>query len=409
MRQLAFFVLNREDLAGLPLHGFMKYLRSGLVVSLVLALLAGAGYFFFYKRQQASSPVAKPAKVVSVLELTPGEILTVTSQTLHQTVTLSGTLKAAKAAAVKVRVAGEIQGLAVREGDPVKAGQIVANIDPTEVKARLRQAKDQADTAKSQVDIAQRQFDNNQSLVQQGFISKTALENAAASLNGAKASYQAALAAVDISKRTLDDTVLRAPISGLVSTRSVQNGERAGLDARVIDIVDLSTMELEAVVPPQDASALRIGQNAQLRLDGTQPIVLTAKVVRINPTAQAGSRGVVVYLSVPSHPALKNGLFAQGEVQVGSMESLAIPLASVRTDKPAPYVQKLVGSQIIHQAVTLGLRGQVGASLWVAVQGLAAGDQILVGSLGQLREGTNVRLTSAAVLPASASSAVVGN
>lgn len=390
----------------------MKFHRSAILVLLILALVAGAGIYLFKKRSQASSAVTTPAKAVPVLELTPNEILTVKPQSLQQTVALSGTLKAVKTAAVKVRVAGEIQGLVLREGDPVKAGQIVASIEPTEVKARLRQAKDQADTAKSQVDIAQRQFDNNQSLVQQGFISKTALDNAAASLSGAKASYQAALAAVDITKRTLDDTVLRAPITGIVGMRSIQNGERAGVDARVIDIVDLSKMELEAVVPPQDATALRVGQSAQLHLDGAQAVNLTAKVVRINPTAQTGSRGVVVYLSVPAHPALKNGLFAQGEVLVGSVDSLAIPVGSVRTDKPAPYVQKLVGSQIVHQPVSLGLRGQIGDAFMVAVQGVQAGDQILVGSLGQLREGTPVRLTAGVAAPvsaASAPSAVSGN
>jgi RND family efflux transporter MFP subunit len=393
----------------------MKFHRTGILIVLVLALAAVAGTVFFIKRQQAtaSHPTSQtsgtPPKAITVLELTPREILTVQSHTLLQTVPISGTVKAVKTAAVKVRVAGEIQGLVLREGDAVKAGQIVATIDSTEVKARLRQAKDQADTAKAQVDIAQRQFDNNQALVQQGFISKTALDNAAANLNGAQASYQAALAAVDIVRRTLEDTVLRAPISGWVGARFLQNGERAGVDARVVDIVDLSKMELEAVVPPQDASALRVGQSAQLRLDGPQPVILAAQVARINPTAQAGSRGVVVYLNVPAHPALKNGLFAQGDVRIGSVETLAIPLDAVRADKPAPYVQKIVGAKVVHQRVTAGLRGQVGNAMAVAVQGLAEGDQILVGSLGQLREGTPVQLTTGAFVPSGASSAALGN
>ena len=87
-------------------------------------------------------------------------------------------------------MAGELQGLTLREGDTVKAGQEVARIDPTEARARLRQAQQQADAAKSQVDINQRQYNNNRALVDQGFISATALVTSQASLEAAKASYQ---------------------------------------------------------------------------------------------------------------------------------------------------------------------------------------------------------------------------
>lgn len=380
----------------------MKPLRPSITIGLVLALLAAGGFLVMKGRQtapaQAAASEAPAAKAAPILELASNEVLTVVERTLQQTVPVSGTLKAVKTAAVKIRVAGEVQGLMVREGDFVKAGQIIARIEPTEVKARLRQAKEQTDTAKSQVDIAQRQFDNNQSLVQQGFISKTALENAVASLNGAKGSYQASLAAVEIAQRALEDTVLRAPISGFVATRGVQNGERAPVEAKVIDIVDLSSMELEAVLPPQDALALRVGQVAQLRLDGaSQTTLLAAKVVRINPSAQSGSRGVVVYLSVPAHPLLKNGLFAQGEVQIGQVQALALPLDGLRTDKPSPYVQVIDGAKIRHQNVAPGLRGQVGSTTMVAVQGLSTGDRVVAGSVGPLREGTAVKLLAASV------------
>ena len=373
--------------------------RKRFLLLIVVAVLGAGGYALMKNRRanMAASAVATESKAVPVLELAPSEVITVLENTLVHTMPITGTLKAVRTAALKVRVAGEVQGLVVREGDTVKAGQVIARIDPTEVKARLRQAKDQADTAKSQVDIAQRQLDNNQSLVQQGFISKTALDNASASLAGAKASHQAALAAVDIAQRTLDDTVLRAPISGFVAARGVQNGERTGVEARVIEIVDLSSMELEAVVPPQDAGALRVGQTALLKMEGTssvEPLTLTAKVARVNPSAQAGSRAVVVYLSLPAHASLKNGMFAQGEVQVGSTRALALPVSSVRTDKPAPYVQVIQDSVVRHQSVSLGARGQVEGMPMVAVHGLAAGDRVLTGSVGTLREGTALKLTT---------------
>ena len=100
----------------------------------------------------------------------------------------------------------------MREGDAVKAGQVVARIDSTEYAApACKQAQEQADSAKAQIDIAQRQWDNNKALVDQGFISKTALDTSLNNLNAAQANHKAALAAVEMARKTLDDTVLRAP------------------------------------------------------------------------------------------------------------------------------------------------------------------------------------------------------
>jgi RND family efflux transporter MFP subunit len=140
-------------------------------------------------------------------------------------IAVSGALKATQSAVVKARVAGELQVLNVREGDRVQAGQVIARIEPSEYQARVRQAQQQADSAKAQMDIAQRQFDNNQALVNQGFISQTALLNSQASLNGAKATHAAALAALDLTDKLLADATLRSPLTGVVAQRLAQPGE----------------------------------------------------------------------------------------------------------------------------------------------------------------------------------------
>jgi hypothetical protein len=126
-----------------------------------------------------------------------------------------------------------LQELSVREGDPVQAGQVVARIDPSEFQARVRQAQQQADAAKAQVDIAQRQFDNNQALVNQGFISQTALLASQASLNGARATHMAALAALGLWPTSLwADATLRSPSVGpVVAQRLAQPGERVAIEA----------------------------------------------------------------------------------------------------------------------------------------------------------------------------------
>lgn len=379
-------------------------LRSKIVWTLLLVvMLAGAAYWQMRKTAAPSTAASAPmasantAPVLSeqVVELQSSDLLTLRQQTMVFTLPVSGNLKALNTVTVKARTAGELLSLAGREGDTVKASQVLAKIDPAEYQRKLRQAEQQADAAKTQIDIAQRQYDNNKALVDQGFISKTALEASEATLAGAKATYNAALAGADVARKTLDDTVLLSPISGQISARLAQPGERVGIDQKLLDIVDLSSLELEATLSPADSMDVRVGQAATLTLEGRdQPV--NAQVQRINPNVQSGSRSVLVYLKLQSTQGLRQGLYGQGQLELGRQQVLAVPLEYVRTDKPEPYVQVLNGSRLSHQAVTLGKRGRIGSNegAWVEIKGIEAGAQVLSSRVGAMREGLNVRVVS---------------
>jgi RND family efflux transporter MFP subunit len=366
---------------------------------IVLGVAFGALRALSARRAQQDAVAQSAAKKLeAVVELAASDVVKAREVTLAQGLPISGSLRAVNSAAVKARVAGELQGLQVREGDPVKAGQVIAKVDPTESLARVKQAQEQADAAKAQIDIARRQWDNNKKLVDQGFISKTALDTSWNNFTAAESTYKAALAAVDMAKKALDDTVLRAPITGIVSARVAQPGERVGVDAKVVEIVDLSRLELEATLTAADSVCVRVGQGAQLQVEGrAQPVA--AKVVRINPTAQAGSRSVLAYLEVADVTGLRQGLFAQGTLGTGQVTALAVPVSSVRTDKPAPYVQVVENGQVAHKAVETGVRGDAEGETMVAVKGVAPGALVIKGALGPLRAGTQVKFTS---LPAGA-------
>ncbi len=380
------------------------------VIALVLLLLlatAVLGALSARKNQQQALAAASAAKAQTVAELAATDVVQAKTLDLSQGLPVSGSLKAVNSAFLKTRVAGELQGLTVREGDSVKAGQVLARIDAGEYQSRVRQAQEQADSAKAQIDIVQRQYDNNQALVDQGFISKTALDTSLANLNAAKANHKAALAAAEVAKKSLDDTVLRAPLSGLVAQRLVQPGERVGVDVRVLEIVDLSRLELETSLSAVDALAVRPGQNARLQIEGSTQTV-TATVARINPSAQGGSRSVLAYLSIDNTPAagstgqalgLRQGLFAQGTLGTTHISALAVPLSAVRTDKPAPYVQVVENNQVAHKPVEMGVRGSsatgTGDTAMVAVKGLAENAVVIAGAVGALREGTAVKFTQA--------------
>lgn len=375
-----------------------RWLKTALVLLTLIAVVAlgWRGYAARQATRQAqSAPVKDPVIELSAIDLATAHVVELTSG-----LPISGALKAVNSAIVKARVPGELQGLTVREGDRVEAGQVIARVESTEYADRVRQAQQQADAAKAQVEIAQRQVDNNAALVRQGFISKTAADNSLASLNTAQANHRAAQAGIDVLRKSLADTVLRAPISGQVSQRLAQPGERVAPEARIVEIVDLSRLELEASISPADSVAVRVGQQALLRIEGVaQPVAAT--VARINPSAQAGSRSVLIYLTVAAQPGLRQGLFAQGQLATETQRALAVPLNAVRTDKPLPYVQVVEGDRIAHRTVQTGVRGQVDGELWVAVQGVADGVRVLRGAAGVVREGTQVKL-AAPVAPASA-------
>lgn len=372
--------------------------RALMLLAVLAAVLLG---WRGYQARQAKAPTPAAAAREPVIELAPSDLAQARQVALGTGVPITGTLKAVHSALVKARVPGELQGLTVREGDAVKAGQVIARVEPTEYSERLRQAQQQADAARAQVDIAQRQYDNNAALVNQGFISRTALDNSLASLDSARANHRAAQAGVEVVRKSLADTVLRAPIGGQIAQRLAQPGERVAPDARIVEIVDPAQLELEAALSPADSVAVRVGQSARLDIEGVAEPV-SARVARINPSAQPGSRSVLVYLSVTPQPGLRQGLFAQGQLATGEQQALAVPLNAVRTDKPAPYVQVVAGERIAHRPVDLGARGSVDGEPWVAVRGIDDGATVLRGSAGVLREGTATRPAAA---PAAAASA----
>jgi RND family efflux transporter MFP subunit len=277
----------------------------------------------------------------------------------------------------------------------VQAGQVIASIDPSEYQARVRQTQQQADSAKAQVDIAQRQFDNNQALVNQGFISQTALLNSQANLNGAKATHAAALASLDLANKSLADATLRSPLTGVVAQRLAQPGERVAIEARLVEVINLSQLELEAALTAEDASRVRVGMAAQLKVEGVAEPV-PAKVLRINPSAQVGSRSIVVYLGIKGREGLRQGQFAQGSLGTESLQVLAVPVDSVRTDKPQPYVQVVQDGKLVHITVRTGERSEGEQQNMVAVTGVAEGAQVLSGSVGAVREGVLVKFTAPA-------------
>ena len=385
-----------------------RWMKWAIPVVAVLVLGGFVARSMKMKKQDEAAAVG--ARAAPVLELAAADVIVLRPLELTRTLAVSGGLKAVNTAVVKAKVAAEIKSLTVREGDSVKAGQVIGQLDTAEYNLRLRQAEQTAASARAQLDIAKRALENNRALVAQGFISATGLETSVSNEAAAQASWQAAAAAADLARKSRADSVLVAPISGVVSQRMAQPGERVGVDVRIIEVVDLSRIELEAAVAPEDVGSVQVGNVARLSVDGlAEPAQAT--VVRINPSTQSGTRAVLVYLALQPQPGLRQGLFARGSIEMQRKTALAVPVAAVRIDQAQPYVLAVQNGKVALRSVGLGLRGEArldgrAESMVELTSGAQAGDTVLRATAGAVRDGTVVKLPgTAAPVAASATSA----
>lgn len=371
--------------------------RTLAIAAVALAAVAGLAYWLMKSKSAAPAAPSVPAataRPVSALEFLPQEIVNVEPAELRQVLQLSGSLRAVDLATVKAKVAGDVREILVREGEPVKAGQVVARMDAAEYDARVAQARGNLNNARAQLAIAAQARDNNQALVDKGFISRNAFDNSANQYEAARASVDAAQGALDLVSKSLNDTVLRAPISGLVSVRYAQPGEKLPIDSKLLDIVNLQKLELEAAVPASDIGQVAIGQPVELHLEG-QSGRFAGKVVRINPATQSGSRSVPVYVQIDNpQNQLRVGMFAEAQLVLASRTGvLTLPPGAARSDGGNSYVFVIDGGKIGRRAVTLGASGMAAGERRVeVVSGLAAGTQVIRNDMGNLQSGTPARI-----------------
>ena len=391
----------------------MSRARRAALLLTVLALGLAAGWWAGRRDDggQAGAPDA-PAQAEappSVLEFAASDLLTLEAGPVARTIPLTGTLKASNQTLVRAKVSGELVEVAVREGTSVRAGQRIARIDPTEFEARVREREAQRRSAEAQVEQSRRTRDNNRALLDKGFISQNAFDNAESGYQVTVANRDAATAQLAQARKALADTAVLAPMTGMVAERFAQVGEKVSPDSRILSIVDLSRMEIEAPVPASEIGNVRIGQPVTLRIEGIDA-PQTGEVVRINPATAAGTRSVPVYIGLDNRdPRIRAGLFAQGALAVERREGvIAVPAAAVRDAGGRSFVYRVAEGVVEERTVKPGLRDPAARAangstgVIEVLEGLAAGDTIVGVNLGPLRPGSRVKLSTAPAAPGSA-------
>lgn len=371
--------------------------RKFWIALIVLLLAAGVGASVLKKRNRQPAAVTAAA-APAALEFLPTDITQVQPRDLRQTLALSGSLRAVNQASVKAKVAGEVREVLVREGESVQPGQVLIKMDASEYQARLDQTRGALLASRSQLDIATKTRDNNKALLEKGFISKNAFDNAESQYSIARANVDSAKGALDVAQKALTDTVIRAPISGLVSSRTIEPGEKVSPDNRLLDVVDLHQMQMEAAVPTSEIMHIALGQEVLVRVEGmNEP--LSGKVARINPSTQAGSRSIMAYIQIDNPQGmLRVGMFGEAQLTLAKKTGvLTVPQSAVQNDAGNPYVYAIENGLLVRKSVALGLQGNDGEGGAVeVVKGLDSGAQIVKNNLGSLRTGSAVRFARTA-------------
>jgi len=363
--------------------------RSMKIVLLAVVIVLAAGGFAVVRGKRAEQ---KPAAAVAVAEFLQNDLYIVEPGALERSLPITGSLMPFNEATVKAKVAGELVAVPVREGESVKQGQMLAKIDLTEVQARVAGREADMQAARAQLTWAEKNRSQQKALLEKAFISQSAFDNIQSNHDVAVAKLHAAEADLVVARKALGDAVLVAPFAGIVSQRHAQPGERVALDAKVVSIVDLSRLQLEASVPPAAIGQVKVGQSMSFRVEGFGERDFAGRIERINPAATAGSRSISIYAVIDNREGLlRGGMFAQGALTLGRVENtLAVPATAVREEIGQTYVYAIENGLIKRKNVKVGPADSAGRVQ--VLEGLSAGDRIVRANLGSLREGVTARL-----------------
>ncbi len=373
-------------------------LLTPMRVVVALALFGVAVVLWRVAAGDAPAPAAPDGAVgarAATLDLAARDVVIAGQRALSRRLPLSGTLHPLVQSQVVARVSGEVLELTRREGEAVAAGEVLARIDTRAQEALVASRRAELARARAQLGIAALELEQTARLRAKNVIAQHVLDTARATHDAATAEVELATAQLRLATIGLEDAVVRAPIAGVVARRFVEPGEKVAIDTPLLALVDLSRLELRAAAPAAELPVIAVGQGARVRVDGFGERVFEARVERINPVTEQGSRQVMLYLALGNADgALRGGMFAEGELVIErSAPVVAVPAAALHHEAGEDFAWVVEAGALVRRRLELGAaRGDDGA---VEVRaGLQAGAVLLAVPLEALQEGTPVRLAA---------------
>ena len=351
-------------------------------------------------RPPAGAPVAGPGGQAGAagarggaqtLTLAPTDVSIARPTTMVEGVPITGNLRPIETVSVRARLEGDLEGIYVREGDHVSAGQLLARFESVEQVSTLQSAN--ADKTAAEGDLATAEWNLRQSedLFKAGAIAEGELRVARNAVTTAKAKLAAANARVRSSSTSTRDTRVLAPTGGTIEKRLVENGEHVSRGAEMFTLVRNNVLELAAAVPENAANNVRPGQAVEFLANGQ---TLQGRVARVSPTVDPMSRSVTVYAQVPNPTGnIKGGTFATGTVMTRTIaNAITIPTSAIKqasTGKPLVY--RIEAGALDTASVQVGVTNDR-TGVAEIVSGLSLGDSVVSGNVGVLGKGMKVQI-----------------
>lgn len=308
--------------------------------------------------------------------------------------TLSGALMPEREASVRAQVGGSVLQTYADQGQRVRAGQPLAQIDASGLQDSFLSARSAVTSARNNADVASRELVRAEKLLAAGAIAERDIEQSRRASIAATAQLADARSRLANAQKLLGNTRITAPISGVVSERQVSAGDVVQPGAAMFTVVDPSSMRLEASIPAEQLAQVRIGVPATFTVNGYPGRTLVGKVTRINPTADPATRQVRIIASIPNTSGtLVGGLFATGRLASESKSGLIAPVSAIDQRSSIPAVMRIRQGKVERVPVQLGLRDE-GAERIQITSGVQAGDTLLLGAAQGISSGTPIKVSA---------------
>jgi len=290
---------------------------------------------------------------------------------------ITGSIQPERKADVRAEVPAIVLRVLKENGEPVRRGDILVQLDDTALRDALASA-DAATRAVTQAfDQAQRQHERMKTLRTSGMVSQQAVEDAEVRRNNLLSDLEAAKARVVQARQQLQRTEVRAPFEGIVSERKVSPGDTAQIGKELMKIIDPTSMRFEALVSADNVGSIKAGQAVHFRVNGYGDQEFAGKVRRVNPAANPTTRQVELVIDFvgDKQPKLA-GLYAEGRVETQTRSSLTVPASAVVRDGDKSFAWRVNDSKLKKVALAVSER-DARTGDYVLTGGLAEGDQVV--------------------------------
>lgn len=309
------------------------------------------------------------------------EAVTVAPEAVGTTDERTGSIRARNVVRIHNREEGRIEALPFFESDAVRAGDLLAKIDDSLLRAELDKAE--ALTRQARIDL-----ERVDGLVRKKAASEDELARARTELD-------VALAEQKILETRIDHTVMSAPFDGVISERLMEPGDMAAKDSHLLTLVDPGSLVVEVSVSELTLPLIAIGDPAEVRIDALGPGVIPGTIKRIYPVVDPATRQGIVEITLDELPAgIRPGQFARVRLRTAERPRLMVPFTALQRDRDGEFVYRL-DSEDRAQPVRVRSGARVADRIEI-LEGVSAGDRIVSRGFLGLRPGAAVRVVQAA-------------